>query len=79
VEAATTVQRALGPGLLEGVYEVCFCHELTKPGFQIRQQVVAPVVYDGHVFEPALRLDVLVEELVICGPIIKQGIKRMII
>jgi len=28
VDAAYTVHKALGPGLLEKIYEVCFCHEL---------------------------------------------------
>lgn len=32
VDCAYTVHKALGPGLLEKVYEVCFCHELTKRG-----------------------------------------------
>jgi hypothetical protein len=30
VDAAFTVHRELGPGLLEKIYEVCFCHELSK-------------------------------------------------
>ena len=30
VDAAYTVHKALGPGLLERIYEVCFCHELKK-------------------------------------------------
>ena len=66
VEAAYRVHRALGPGLLESVYEVCFCHELTKLGHQVRRQVLVPVIYDGIVFEETLRLDVLVDELAIC-------------
>ena len=33
VDAAYAVHKALGPGLLEMVYEVCFCHELTKSSF----------------------------------------------
>jgi GxxExxY protein len=66
VNAAYTVHKALGPGLLESIYEVCFCHELTKQAFNIRRQVTLPIVYDGIKFEEGLRLDVLVEELVIC-------------
>ncbi len=66
VAAAYAVHRALGPGLLENVYEVCFCHELTKRGLSFRRQVVVPIVYDGIAFDEGLRLDVLVEELVIC-------------
>lgn len=33
VEAAYVVHKYLGPGLLEKVYEVCFCHEISKKGF----------------------------------------------
>ena len=66
VDAAFAVHKALGPGLLEYIYEVCFCHELTKRGLKFRRQVTVPIVYDGIVFQQGLRLDVLVEELVIC-------------
>jgi len=66
VDAAYSVHKTLGPGLLEYVYEVCFCHELTKRGLSSRRQVPIPVIYDGITFEEALRLDVLVENLVIC-------------
>jgi GxxExxY protein len=113
VGSAYAVHSALGPGLLENVYEVCFCHELTKHGRSFRRQVVVPIVYDGLTFDEGLRLDVLVEDLVICElkavetmhpvflaqlltqlkltgkrlgflinfnvPLIKQGIKRVIL
>lgn len=66
VDAAYTVHRNLGPGLLEKVYEICFCHELTKRGLSYRRQIDIPVVYDNLVFDEGLRLDVLVENEVIC-------------
>jgi GxxExxY protein len=66
VEAAFKVHQRLGPGLLEKVYEVCFCHELSKHGLKYRRQVDVPVIYDGILFDEGLRLDVLVEELIIC-------------
>lgn len=66
VQAAYRVHSQLGPGLLENVYEVCFCHELHKMGLQFQRQVVVPVVYDNITFDEGFRLDVLVEELVIC-------------
>ena len=66
VDAAYTVHKDLGPGLLERVYEVCFCHELTKRGLTWQRQVAIPIEYDGMRFEDALRLDVLVEDSVIC-------------
>jgi GxxExxY protein len=66
VEAAYKVHKELGPGLLEKVYEVCFCHVLTKAGFDVKRQLDVPIIFDGLFFEEGLRLDVLVNELVIC-------------
>lgn len=66
VDSAYTVHRKLGPGLLEKVYEVCFCHELSKRNLQFQRQVNVPIVYDNLHFEEGLRLDVLVEGKVIC-------------
>jgi GxxExxY protein len=66
VDAAYTVHKAFGPGVQENIYETCFCYELGKRGFPVRRQVHVPLIYDGHKFDDAVRLDVLVEELVIC-------------
>ncbi len=66
VGAAYAVHSALGPGLLENIYEVCFCHELSKRNLSYRRQVAVPIIYDGITFDEGLRLDVLVEERVIC-------------
>ena len=66
VHAAYFVHKALGPGLLEKVYEACFCHELRKMGLYVNRQLDIPIVYDGLTFDEGLRLDVLVEEKVIC-------------
>jgi GxxExxY protein len=113
VDAAYVVHKALGPGLLEKVYEACFCHELTKKGLSYQRQADIPIEYDGLKFDEGLRLDVIVERLIICElkavdkmnpvwqaqllsylrltnkrlgflinfnvPIIKNGIKRIII
>jgi len=66
VDSAHAVHKTLGPGLLENVYEPCFCHELGKRGLAFERQVPVPIVYDGIKFGEALRLDVLVGGLVIC-------------
>ena len=47
VDAAIKVHRALGPGLLESVYETCLAHELRKCGLLVETQVPIPIVYDG--------------------------------
>lgn len=66
VDSAYTVHKNLGPGLLEKVYEICFCHELGKRGLSYLRQQDIPIVYDGLKFDEGLRLDVLVENEVIC-------------
>ncbi len=66
VDSAYSVHKTLGPGLLEKIYEVCLCHELTKRGVRYQRQVDVPIIYDGIVFNEGLRLDVIVEECIIC-------------
>jgi GxxExxY protein len=66
VDAAYTVHVNLGPGLLEKVYEICFCHELSKRGLKYQRQVDIPIVYDDIKFNEGLRLDVIVENCIIC-------------
>jgi GxxExxY protein len=66
VDAAFHVHKNLGPGLLEKIYETCFCHELKKRELEFKRQVTIPIKYDNLVFDEGLRLDVLVEELIIC-------------
>ena len=60
VDAAYKVHRAIGPGLLESVYEACFCHELRLRGLEIETQVDVPIMYEGLHLNSGLRLDILV-------------------
>lgn len=66
VNSAFKVHKVLGPGLLEKIYEIALTHELEKTGLQVKRQTYLPIVYDGIVFEEGLRLDLFIEELVIC-------------
>lgn len=65
VNAAFKVHQALGPGLLEKVYEVCITHELRKASLEVKRQVTIPIVYDDIVFDEGLRLDILVNDVVV--------------
>ena len=65
VDSALKVHQALGPGLLESVYEIVLAHELVKRGLKVERQKVVRFAYDGLVFEEGLRLDLLVEERVV--------------
>jgi len=66
VNAAYRVHKELGPGLLEKVYEVCFCHVLSRDGYTVMRQLDVPIVFENFIFSEGLRLDVMVNELVIC-------------
>jgi GxxExxY protein len=65
VGCAIEVHRQLGPGLLESVYQKCFVHELCLRSFKYANQIVTPINYKGIVLDADLRLDVLVEDLII--------------
>jgi GxxExxY protein len=66
VDAAYRVHRALGPGLLERVYEACFCYELAKKGIAFKRQAEIPFYYDDVLMDDTFRADVYVDGLVIC-------------
>lgn len=63
--AAFKVHSALGPGLLESVYETALCYELKKEGFDVKTQLPVPMIYEDIKMEVGFRLDVLVNDLVI--------------
>jgi GxxExxY protein len=65
VDIAFQLHRSLGPGLLEKVYESCFCYELGKRNIQFITQKKVPIVYDNIIFDDGLRLDLLVEDMII--------------
>ena len=65
IGAAIEVHRNLGPGLLENVYEECFCRELSLQGISFERQKYMPVKYKGQKVECEYRLDIVVEDKVI--------------
>lgn len=113
VDAAFHVHSALGPGLLESVYETCLCHELTKRGLPYARQVAVDIVYADIRIAGGLRIDIVVADSIIIelkaveqmnplfdaqlltylklsgkrlgflinfnSPLLKQGIKRMVL
>jgi GxxExxY protein len=66
IGACIEVHRVLGgPGLLEGVYESCLCHELILQGFNVERQLAVPIYYKGSAVRDPLYIDILVNNLVI--------------
>lgn len=65
MDAAFAVHRALGPGLLESVYEVCLSEELRQAGLVVDRQVGIPVAYGEARLDVGYRLDLLVNKSVV--------------
>lgn len=65
MNAAIEVHNALGPGLLESVYEKCLKHELISRGHFVSSQILVPIDYKGINLEAELRIDLLVDDLVV--------------
>ena len=65
IGCAIEVHKNLGPGLLESVYEKCFVRELSLKEIDFKTQLWLPIEYKGLQLEAELRLDVLVEDLIL--------------
>jgi GxxExxY protein len=65
LDSAIAVHRALGPGLLESVYEVALAHVLRQRGLAVARQVPISITYEGITFDEGFRADLIVENLVL--------------
>ena len=63
--AVWDVYNALGPGLLESVYEEALSYELRQRGLKVERQKQVPLVYKGQELKTPLKLDILVEDAVV--------------
>jgi GxxExxY protein len=65
IESAIKVHQALGPGLLESVYEIVLAHELQQRGLQAERQVAVPIVYENIRFVEGFKADIIVNGKVV--------------
>jgi GxxExxY protein len=65
IKAAIAVHCALGPGLLESVYQVCLVVEPRSMGLRVEEQVAVPIISKGQRLVNDLRIDVLVEDIIV--------------
>lgn len=63
--AVWDVYNALGPGLLESVYEEALCYELQLRGLKVERQLPVPIIYKGVTLKNDLKLDLLIEDQII--------------
>jgi iron complex transport system substrate-binding protein len=62
IEEAIRIHRELGPGLFESVYETILAGRLEARGLRVARQAPVPLSFDGHWFEVAFKVDILVED-----------------
>lgn len=62
VDEAIAVHRELGPGLFETVYETVLAGRIAMHGLKVGRQVPVPLTVDGHFFDTAFRIDLLIDE-----------------
>lgn len=65
IGAAIEVHKAVGPGLLESVYEKCLVQELKVRGLGFEQQKSVQLSYKGMLLESEMRCDFLVEQTIV--------------
>lgn len=65
IGAIYKVYRALGPGLLESIYEEALTYQLLLDGLKVERQVNIPIIYQGKELADKLKLDILVEDQII--------------
>ena len=65
VHSAIKVHKALGPGLLESVYQKCLAYELKKVGLTVDCEVPLPVKYESVTIDVGFRIDMMIEQTVI--------------
>jgi len=65
VDTAYHMHRELGPGLLESVYEGVLAKALARQRLVVERQRSVAFDYDGMHFEDGLRVDILVEGVLV--------------
>ena len=65
VDCAVKLHKALGPGLLESVYEAVLARQLKQAGLSVQRQVAVPIHFEGLSFDEGFRADLIVNQKVI--------------
>ncbi len=65
LDSAIQIHKALGPGLLESVYEATLAYELTKRGLKVITQQGLPVIYEKVKLDLGFRIDLIAQDKVI--------------
>jgi len=65
LDISIRLHQALGPGMMESVYETVLAAKLVELGYKVERQKPIPIQFEGHAFENAFRIDLVVEDSVL--------------
>ena len=65
IDEAISIHREFGPGLFESVYEAVLSGRLRARGLKVERQVLVKAMFDGQLFDPAFKIDMLVDDRLI--------------
>ena len=65
IDSSIKIHKALGPGLLESVYQRILIYELRKAGLEVQKEVPIPVTWDGNSIDESFRADLIVNTQVL--------------
>jgi len=65
VHSSIKIHKALGPGLLESVYQKCLAYELRKAGLEVECETQLPIKYESVELDTGFRIDMMVQNAVI--------------
>ncbi|MDD8018771.1 MAG: GxxExxY protein, partial [Bacteroidota bacterium] len=65
VDVAFQLHSALGPGLLESVYQELYVYKLRERGLFVETEVELPLVFEGKKFRSTFKIDILIEKKLI--------------
>ncbi len=61
LDLAIRLHKALGPGLLESVYETVLAGKLARTGYAVSRQHPVDIEFEDDRFDAAFRIDILVD------------------
>ena len=65
IGACIEVHKAMGPGLLESVYQKCLAYEFSIRNLEFDYEFIVPINYKGFEIDTALHCDFLVEDAIV--------------
>ncbi len=77
LDAAITVHKEMGPGLLEGVYQHCMVKELRTRNLNVTMMVPISLCYKGESLNKDYVIDILVEDEIVLELKAVDGILRV--